>query len=56
MLVQWTADAADDSTWEDATKLYEAYPEVELEDKLLVKEERNDTRYGLTYHRMKSKA
>ncbi|EOA14503.1 hypothetical protein CARUB_v10027723mg, partial [Capsella rubella] len=39
VLVKWTADAEDEVTWEDAAKLLEAYPELELEDKLLVEEE-----------------
>ncbi|CAA7028567.1 unnamed protein product [Microthlaspi erraticum] len=50
VLTKWTDDAADDSTWEDAEKLVEAFPELELEDKLLVEEGRNDTHSGLKYH------
>lgn len=56
MLVKWTKDDEDDSTWEDAEKLLEAYPELELEDKHVVKEGSNDTRYDITYHRRKPKA
>lgn len=55
LLVKWTKDVEDDSTWEDVEKLLEAYPEVEHEDKLLVEEESNDTRYDITYQCRKSK-
>ncbi|CAA7049897.1 unnamed protein product [Microthlaspi erraticum] len=48
VLAQWT-DAVDTCTWEDAEKLIEAYPELELEDKLLVEEGSNDTRYELVH-------
>lgn len=53
ILVKWTEDESTSSTWEDAEKLLEAYPEMEFEDKLLVEEGSNDTRYGITYHRKK---
>lgn len=54
VLAKWTEDVEDDATWEDTEKLLEAYPELELEDKILVEEGSNDTRYGIVYKRRRS--
>ena len=54
VLVKWTEDS-ENATWEDAEKLCEAFPEIELEDKLLVEEGSNDTHYGITYKRKKTR-
>ena len=54
ILVKWNEES-EIATWEDAEKLCEAFPEIELEDKLLVEEESNDTRYGITYQRKKTR-
>ena len=43
LLVQWHANAPESATWEGFEKFAEAYPDYELEDKLVVQEGSNDT-------------
>ena len=53
--VCWEGGAAEDATWEDLEILQEAYPELELEDKLHVEEGSNveDAFVGKVYSRRK---
>ncbi|WZY79054.1 hypothetical protein YC2023_025438 [Brassica napus] len=45
VLVKWTDEETETATWEDAQKLTEAFPEIELEDKLLVQERKSSIVY-----------
>ena len=53
LLVQWVAEAPEGATWEDFETFTDAYPDFELEDKLLAEEGSNvtDTFNGKSYHR-----